>query len=129
MTHSEAGRMGGLISGKINGLLTKKEIKTVKYNDCLLVISHKVCTSNGYIPIRRNNIAYGNIARYIWIQAHGAIPEGMIIHHSCRRRNCIAINHLELKTKHKHDSLNHKKLQSVAVESGMWNVKRVFFEF
>ena len=34
-----------------------------------------------------------------WIAAHGQIPDGMEVDHLCRRRNCIALHHLELVTR------------------------------
>ena len=37
--------------------------------------------------------------RVAWIVVHGAIPNGMELDHLCRRRNCIALPHLELVTR------------------------------
>lgn len=34
-----------------------------------------------------------------WIGARGEIPIGMEVDHLCRRRNCIALHHLELVTR------------------------------
>lgn len=30
-----------------------------------------------------------------YIQAKGAVPEGLVLDHLCRRRNCKAVHHLE----------------------------------
>lgn len=32
---------------------------------------------------------------YYWAQANGAVPEGMELDHTCRRRNCVNPDHLE----------------------------------
>ncbi|MFB7029641.1 MULTISPECIES: HNH endonuclease signature motif containing protein [unclassified Streptomyces] len=34
--------------------------------------------------------------QYAWEQAHGPIPAGAEIDHRCRRRNCVAVAHLDL---------------------------------
>jgi hypothetical protein len=34
-----------------------------------------------------------------WERVHGQRPEGMEIDHLCRRRNCVAIHHLQLVTR------------------------------
>lgn len=34
-----------------------------------------------------------------WIEAEGAIPDGMELDHTCRRRACINVRHLELVTR------------------------------
>ena len=34
-----------------------------------------------------------------WEEAHGPIPKGMFVDHSCRNRACRALHHLELVTK------------------------------
>lgn len=36
--------------------------------------------------------------RYAWEQAHGAIPEGMVIDHTCWNRACVNVAHLRLAT-------------------------------
>lgn len=37
--------------------------------------------------------------RVAWEAEHGPIPEGMEIEHTCRRRSCVAVHHLELVTR------------------------------
>jgi hypothetical protein len=34
-----------------------------------------------------------------WVEANGAVPEGKELDHTCRRRNCRALHHLELVTR------------------------------
>ena len=36
---------------------------------------------------------------HAWVSEKGAIAEGMELDHMCRRRNCIALHHLELVTR------------------------------
>jgi hypothetical protein len=77
--------------------------------------------SNGCIEWtgNRNSIGYGIanvdkkmrlIHRYVWELENGLIPEGMVVHHKCRNRVCVNIEHLELMTLHDHQSDNiHKR--------------------
>ncbi len=30
-----------------------------------------------------------------WVEMHGPVPDGMVLDHMCRRRNCRALHHLE----------------------------------
>jgi hypothetical protein len=53
---------------------------------------------------RRDRDGYGRIGRKMahrvtWENAKGPIPEGMEIEHICRRRNCVALKHMELFTR------------------------------
>ena len=34
-----------------------------------------------------------------WVAAFGPVPEGFVIDHLCRRRNCCAVHHLEAVTR------------------------------
>lgn len=36
---------------------------------------------------------------HAWTNEHGPIAEGMELDHMCRRRNCVALHHLELVTR------------------------------
>ncbi|UJQ86761.1 HNH endonuclease [Gordonia phage Jalebi] len=40
----------------------------------------------------------GYAHREAWIQAHGPIPKGMVIRHTCHNRRCINVDHLLLGT-------------------------------
>lgn len=35
---------------------------------------------------------------HAWIAANGSVPDGLVIDHLCRRRNCVALHHLEAVT-------------------------------
>ena len=37
--------------------------------------------------------------RVTWIVVHGPIPDGLVIDHLCRRRNCMNTEHMELVTR------------------------------
>ena len=34
--------------------------------------------------------------RVAWEAEHGAIPDGMVLHHTCHQKNCVNVNHLRL---------------------------------
>jgi hypothetical protein len=36
--------------------------------------------------------------RKVWIEAHGPLPDGHVLDHLCRRRDCINVAHLEAVT-------------------------------
>lgn len=63
--------------------------------DCILATSS--LNNNGYAYICKNG-KWTARHRDAWIQAHGDIPNGMIIRHKCRNRNCYNVNHLEIGT-------------------------------
>jgi HNH endonuclease len=57
--------------------------------------------SNGYGHIgrkvdgvRREMLAH----RFVFEQAHGPIPKGMVIMHTCDNRKCISLEHLRMGT-------------------------------
>lgn len=46
---------------------------------------------------------YGRVGRELahvkaWVEVHGPVPDGHVLDHLCRRRNCRALHHLELVT-------------------------------
>lgn len=52
----------------------------------------------------RDKDGYGLVGRQrahtkAWVEAKGPVPEGMELDHTCRRRNCRALHHLELVTR------------------------------
>lgn len=53
--------------------------------------------NHGYGQIRRGkklHLAH----RYLFEQAHGPIPEGMVVRHKCDNKRCVNLDHLELGT-------------------------------
>lgn len=49
---------------------------------------------------RRYGLAKPSYAhRVAWIEAHGPIPEGMVVDHRCKNPACVNLDHLRLVTK------------------------------
>jgi len=49
----------------------------------------------------RDGYAYHGTSRghiVAWVAVHGQVPAGKVLDHTCRRRNCRAVIHLELVT-------------------------------
>ena len=51
-------------------------------------------THNGYGQLRRNNKSW-LAHRYSYVLFKGSIPNGMVLDHLCRVRNCVNPEHLE----------------------------------
>jgi hypothetical protein len=74
-------------------------------NDITYTISSTGCwecnsharNSKGY-PFFSRDGKFQKIARYIYEQKYGAIPEGMVIRHKCNNPKCINPDHLEIGT-------------------------------
>ena len=50
----------------------------------------------------RDGYAFHGAARahiVAWVAVHGPVPQGLELDHICRRRNCIAVHHLEAVTR------------------------------
>ena len=63
--------------------------------------------TDGYGTIRINGKnKYAHIVS--WEMTNGPAPEGYVLHHECRTRNCVNPDHLLLITKGEHLSLHHK---------------------
>lgn len=65
-------------------------------NGCWICTSHSP-NGKGYIVIKRGEKrVYAH--RYMYTQHKGAIPDGMVVRHSCDVRNCINPDHLSIGT-------------------------------
>jgi len=70
--------------------------------------------------------------RYLYIERHGPIPEGMEVEHRCRRRNCLSDAHHTLLTRsqqeyrkswksrvhHKFCDAGHDEMNAMVLETG-----------
>lgn len=88
----------------------KIQYEDIPWMNCKLVTSHRL-QPDGYVRIRIEGHTYP-IHRWIWIEAHGPIPNGLLVRHKCDNRDCINLDHLELGT-HSDNTLD-------AVKRGRW---------
>jgi hypothetical protein len=59
----------------------------------------------GAFYLRRKNRRAHRVA---WYEVHGEIPEGMVVNHICKTRNCVNVQHLQIVTPREntlHDSV------------------------
>lgn len=54
-------------------------------------------TSTGYAQVKRDQV-WWKAHRYVWTEAFGPIPEGLVVMHRCDNPPCINIEHLLLGT-------------------------------
>lgn len=59
----------------------------------------------GYCATTRNGKTVA-AHRLAWMSVHGPIPEGMHIHHICRTRNCVNVDHLQMISAEDHGRLH-----------------------
>lgn len=68
-------------------------------SDC--VEWHKSCQPSGYgQTFRDGRVVYAH--RVAYEDAHGPIPDGLTVHHTCGRRNCVNVEHLVLLERAEH---------------------------
>ncbi len=75
----------------------KKFAFEIDDNGCFNPISHYVSNPKNTI-ITSKSVARVSIARYIYEECFGKIPEGMIVRHKCDNHNCINPAHMEVGT-------------------------------
>ena len=73
------------------------EMSCIEWEGCKLPAGYGKVTRNG-----RSLLAH----RVAYIEAHGEIPEGMLIHHRCENPSCVNPNHLEAMSKREHQRLH-----------------------
>lgn len=75
-------------------------VKVSKTDTCWLWVG--AVGTNGYgvftwlddLGRKRTGVAH----RRLWIKTYGPIPDGLVLDHLCRVRNCVRLDHLELVT-------------------------------
>ena len=60
---------------------------------------------NGYARLPSGNL-YAH--RAAWEDAHGPIPPGMHLHHVCKNKACVNVEHLRVLTPQEHFALNRR---------------------
>jgi hypothetical protein len=76
-------------SGSLTELL---DARTQKTPTCWLWIGNLGVTGYGYMSYQ--NVTY-RAHRLAYMSANGPIPEGLVLDHLCRTRNCVNPDHLE----------------------------------
>lgn len=71
--------------------------RTQPLGDCLLWTGSKTRDGYGFITVSgRLEMTH----RYAWIVAHGPVPDGLEVDHTCGNRDCCAVRHLRLANRH-----------------------------
>lgn len=68
----------------------------VDANGCHVGTSH-MKDKDGYMKVQRKGKCY-HAHRYVYIQEHGEIPDGLVVMHTCDNPACINLEHLKLGT-------------------------------
>lgn len=83
---------------KIKATISEKLARySIRENDtgCLLFVGAKTAYGYGSIDVKGKAVS---AHRASWIESNGEIPEGKVIRHKCKNRNCIEPTHLEIGT-------------------------------
>lgn len=84
---------------------------------CIICVSHKpqfiVRKKPGFVPKPKHLEVNINgrkvyLHRYMYEQAHGPIPPGYDVHHTCETISCVNVAHMEILTHAEHTRLTHK---------------------
>jgi len=67
--------------------------KWIKVHDCHLWQAPLDRDGYGTFFFRKFN---RRVHRVAWFMLHGAIPKGMVVNHTCRKRNCVNPQHLQI---------------------------------
>ena len=60
--------------------------------ECLIWEGAKIRTGYGQLGVGGGKMML--VHRFAYQMEHGAIPEGMVVHHTCYRRDCVRVDHL-----------------------------------
>lgn len=91
-SHAEIGRSGPARKGVWERL---GERVTAGAGGCLLVAADG---ADGEVSLVRWRGQPVRVARAVWEETNGPVPEGKVVAHSCRRSACVAREHLYLST-------------------------------
>ena len=70
--------------------------RTERRGKCLIWTGAKDNTGYGRLQV---NGRLATAHRYAYEEAHGPIPDGMVIDHICHKRTCVNVDHLRLATR------------------------------